>query len=270
MKDHQLSPEDEQRIENELKALNLELNFGATHFHASDDAPPELIGRFLDNVTRFHEAKARGELVPIHRFAKIGKLPPADALQESELEPRIQALLHKLTSRSVMIDRPAHLSARDYYRFLTEEFLNELIPDQFVPGMINGFVYNELRHDSPAFICDHVEETLLDLLHLESEFRGEWISKHCRNQTKAISKAEALKSIHRFRARYRAITLLAFQPAQILPTHDALYLFFGIAWEGLPAKGGEPERYEGPGVSQIAWEEGEWRVEGIMMPGFAF
>jgi hypothetical protein len=167
MEDHQLSPEDEQRLENELKALNLELNHGLTHFFAADDAPPELVGQFLDNVAKFHEAQARGELVPIRQFAKIGKLPAADALDESELEPHIGALLRQLEAGDVAIDRPEHLSARGYYRFLTEEFLEHQITNH-------------------------------------------------------------------------------------------------------PVKGGEPERYKGLGISQVAWEEGEWRVQGLMMPGFEF
>jgi hypothetical protein len=270
MEDHQLSPEEEQRIENELKALNLELKHGLTHFFAADDAPPELVGQFLDNVAKFHEAQARGELVPIRQYAKIGNLPPADTLDESELEPHIDALLRQLEVRGVAIDRPEHLSARGYYRFLTDEFLEQQITNQPVPGMIHGFLYSELRHDGPEFIRDHVEETLLDLLNFDEEFRGEWISEHCRNQTEAITKAQALESIHIFRSRYRSITPIAFQPEEIKPTHDALYLLFGIAWEGHPVQGGEAECYEGLGISQVAWEEGEWRVQGLMMPGFEF
>lgn len=136
--------------------------------------------------------------------------------------------------------------------------------------MIHGFLYSKLRHDGPEFIRDHVEETLLGLLNLGEEFRGEWLSEHCRNQAQVITKAEALESIHIFRSRYESITLVAFQPQEVRQTHDAIYLFFGIAREGHPLRGGEPERYEGPGIGQVAWEDGEWRVQGLMMPGFEF
>ncbi|MCB9297601.1 MAG: hypothetical protein H6559_31415 [Lewinellaceae bacterium] len=46
-------------------------------------------------------------------------------------------------------------------------------------------------------------------------------------------------------------------------------MFFGIAWEGRPLQGGEPERYEGMGISQVDWEDG-WRVQGLLIPGFEF
>lgn len=270
MKDPKLTPEDEQRIENELKALNLELNHGATHFFASDDAPPELVSQFLDNVAQFEEAHAKGERVPVRQFAQIGPLPAAEELDEAELEPRIKALLGQLEAKGISIDRPEHLSARGYYHFLTEEFLKEEVTNCAVPGMIHGFLYSELRHDGPEFIRDRVEETLLDLLNLGGEFEGRWLSEHCRNQTEAITKAQALESIHLFRSRYASITPIAFQPQEARRTHDAMYLFFGIAWEGRPPNGGEPERHEGIGVSQVDWEDGEWRVQGLMMPGFEF
>ncbi|MCB0561923.1 MAG: hypothetical protein H6573_12215 [Lewinellaceae bacterium] len=270
MKDPQLTPEDEQRIENELKALNLELNHGATHFFASAAAPPELVSKFLDNVAKFEEAHAKGDLVSIRQFTQVENLPAADELDDSELEPRIETLLEQLEAKGIVIDRPEHLSARGYYRFLAEEFLQEKINNHAVPGMIHGFLYSELRHDGPEFIRDHVEETLLDLLNLGGDFQGEWLSEHCRNQAEAITKAEALESIHIFRSRYESITPVAFQPQEARRIYGAMYLFFGIAWEGRPLHGGEPERYEDMGISQVAWEDGEWRVQGLKIPGFEF
>lgn len=270
MKDPKLTPKDEQRIENELKALNLEINHGATHFFAADDAPPELVSQFLDNIAKFEEAHAKGERVPIRQFAEIGHLPAAAELDERELEPQIEALLEQLEAKGIAIDRPEHLSPRGYYHFLSEVFLEEEIPNHSVPGLIHGFLYDELRHDSPDFIRDHVEETLLDLLNLGGDFQGEWLSEHCRNQTDAITKAEALESIRIFRSKYESITPIAFQAQEVKPTHDAMYLFFGVAWEGRPLKGGAPERYEGMGISQVDWEDGEWRVQGLKIPGFEF
>ncbi len=136
--------------------------------------------------------------------------------------------------------------------------------------MIQGFIYSEFRHDGPEFIREHVEETLLDLLNLEKDFRGEWLSENCRNEKACITKAEALESIRRFRSRYRSITPVAFRPEDIRTIDSAVYFFFGVAWEGHPVRGGAPVRYEDLGISQVAFEDGEWRVQGILMPGFTF
>lgn len=269
MEDPKLTPEDELRLENELKALNLELNYDATNF-ISDDAPPELISMFLDNVARFEEAHANAQGVPIREFAGIGDLPPSEEVPEDELEAHIEGLLEQLIKSGILIDRPEHLSPRGYYRFLAEEFLDQEVTDYSAPGHIHGFIYSELRHDGPEFIREHVEETLLDLLNLGHEFEGKWISEHCRDQKNAIGRDEVLRRIHAFRARYAEIKPIAFQPEEVRQTEAGMYFFFLIAWEGTPAQGGEPERYEGLGVSQVGWEEGEWLVQGIMMPGFEF
>lgn len=269
-KDPELTPEEELRIENELKALNLELTHGAMHFHSSKDLPPEILSAFLDNVTQFENANADGKTVPIQAFAKIESLPPTADLDEDEAERHIEALLEQLMGAGVAIDRPDHLNARGYYHFLRDVLLKHEIPDYQVPGMIHGFIYSEFVHDGPEFIEVHVEETLLDLLHLSSPFEGEWLSEHCRNQTEAISREEALASINGFRSKYSEIKPIAFRPEEIKQTHDGMYLLFLIKWSGTPADGGEEEAYEGLGVSQVDFEDGEWLVQGICMPGFEF
>jgi hypothetical protein len=269
MEESKLTPEDELRLENELKALDLEITHGATNFIA-DDAPPELVKMFLDNVAKFEAAHADAKLVPLRQLLQIEGLPPTMEVPEDELETHIESVLALLEKHGIVIDRPEHLSPRGYYHFLAEEFLDHEVTDYSAPGMIQAFSYDEFRHDGPEFIREHVEETLLDLLNLGQEFEGKWISEHCRDQTNAIDRAEVLRRIQAFRARYATIVPIAFQPEGVQRTEAGMYFFFLIAWEGTPAAGGEPERYEGPGVSQIDWEEGEWLVQGIMMPGFEF
>ena len=48
-----------------------------------------------------------------------------------------------------------------------------------------------------------------------------------------------------------------------------MYLIFGIAWEAVPVIG-EKETHEGMGICQLGWEDGEWMVQGVNMPGFSF
>ncbi len=269
MKDPQLTPEEEKRAENEIKALKLDLEYGGESFIA-DDAPPELVSRFLDEVARFEALHAEGKTVPIHQFAGISDWPSADELDEAGLEEQIRKIQEQLEAAGIIVDRPDHLSPRGFYRFLAGEFLSQQVVEQAPPGGIHVFSYSDFHHDGPEFIRDHVEETLLDLLNLEKEFEGAWLSETCRSTTEAMSKAEVLERIHSFRAQHSNIVPVAFQPQEVRPTEVGMYFFFLIAWEGTPAGGGEAQRHEGPGVSQIGFQNGEWWVEGIMMPGFEF
>lgn len=269
MEEPKLTPDEELRMENELKALDLELTYGATNF-ISGDLPPEITKMFLENVANFEAAQADARMVPVREFAGIPEMPPYNEVAEDDLESHIQTLLEQLEAAGVVIDRPEHLRPRGYYRFLTEEFLNAEMTDYTAPGMIHGFSYSDYRHDGPEFIREHVEETLLELLNLNRDVEGEWISETCRDQSEAISKAEVMQRIHIFRSKYTEIKPIAFREQQVQRTEVGMYFFFLVAWEGTPIHGGEAEHHEGLGVSQIEYEDGEWMVQGIMMPGFEF
>lgn len=98
----QLSPEEALRADNEIKSLNLELKYGALHSHISEDAPPELIGRWLDNVTSYEEQYAKAEKVTIHEFVGKPVLQKVSSLKDSELESEIKRLTAVLEKHFVM------------------------------------------------------------------------------------------------------------------------------------------------------------------------
>ncbi|MEZ4960458.1 MAG: hypothetical protein R2830_11630 [Saprospiraceae bacterium] len=268
MEENKLTPEEEQRIENELKALDLELTFGADTF-ISGDAPPEVISQWLDNVKNYEAQYANATKVPVYDFIGQPDIVPPDKLKEDEIEPAIEQLLKRLEEKCVLIDRPEHLSPQDYYRFLTEDFMQHPMTDHAAPGMMHFFSYDEFHHDGPEFIKDHVSDFLLDLLNLDHDFEGAWLSENCRDDLHAISRTEVLLRCNAFRAQHRELKPLAFQPENAQVHDGTMYLIFGIAWEAAPVIG-EKKTHEGMGICQLGWEDGEWMVQGVNMPGFSF
>lgn len=269
MEENQLTPEEEQRIENELKALDLELSFGA-QMHIGSDAPPEIVSQWLDNVKKYEEQYADAPKVPVYEFIGKPEIKPADSLIAAELEPEIERLQKLLEEKGVLIDRPEHLSPKRYYRFLTDEFMEHPMTNHSAPGMMHFFNYDEFHHDGPEFIKAHVSDFLLDLLDLGHDFEGLWLSNNCRDDHNAITKKEVMLRCNTFRAMHRELKPIAFQPDKAETHSGTMYLFFGIAWEGIPASGGEKQHHEGLGICQLGWEGEEWLVQGVTMPGFAF
>jgi hypothetical protein len=269
MEENSLTPDEEQRIENELKALDLELTYGA-QMHVEGDAPPEIISQWLDNVKKYEEQYAHASKVPVHEFIGKPELKPAAGLKEEELEPEIERLLKLFEEKSVLIDRPEHLSPERYYRFLTEEFMQHPMTNHSAPGMAHFFNYDEFHRDGPEFIKEHVSDFLLDLLNLDHEFEGLWLSENCRDDRLSITKEEVMKRCNTFRTLHREMKPIAFQPEKAEVHSGAMYLFFGVAWEGMAAGSGEKEHHEGLGICQLGWEEGEWLIQGVNMPGFSF
>ncbi len=268
MEENKLSPEEEKGIENALKALDLELTFGANTF-ISEDAPPEIINQWLDNVKNYEQQYANVSKVSVYQFIGQPDIPSTGSLKEEELEPAIERLLNLLEEKCVLIDRPKHLSPRGYYYFLTEEFLQHPMTDYSAPGMMHFFNYHEFHHDGPEFIKEHVSDFLLDLLNLGHEFEGVWLSENCRDDHDAITRSEVMLRCNTFRAMHRELKPLAFQPENAQIHDGTMYLFFGIAWEATPLNG-EKQKHEGLGICQLGWEGGEWLVQGLNMPGFAF
>lgn len=270
-KPEHLSPEEELQADNEIKSLNLELRYGALHTQIGEDAPPELVSQWLDNVTGYEEKYAKAEKISIHEFIGKPTLRPVSAIENDEFESEIDRLTNLLQEHFVMTGRPEHLSPKGYYRFLSEEFMQHGMTNFSAPGMVHYFAYDEFHRDGPAFIQAHVGDFIQDLMSLERPYEGIWLSEHLRDDYNEITKAEALERIHIFRASYRKIEFGKFVPIKLEATPTGMFFLFQAEWFGTPVREGRAqEHHEGLGVIQLDFENGDWLVQGVMMPGFKF
>ncbi|MEM1328890.1 MAG: hypothetical protein AAGI23_23230 [Bacteroidota bacterium] len=272
MPDKNKPTNDEQlRLENEIQKINLEINLeinhGAEEFFVADDLPPDMEKTFLDNVTKFEEQYAKGDTISVHEFIGSPNAPNKGEVEDFETE--IERILKLLEEKGVTIDRPDHLTPIGYYNFLTTDLFEHQMMNVRIPGMIYGFIYDEFRHDGPSFIEDHVEEFLGKLLTLDKPFEYEWLSETCRGSKDQMTKEEVLECIHHFRAQFDELTPVAFKKLDMQFHNGFMYFFFGIAWEG-KRPNGETVSFEDGGISQLFFEDGEWMLQGIQMPGFQF
>lgn len=185
------TPEEQLRADNEIMALSLELSHGAIT-HISDDAPPEMVNAWLQNVAAY-EAQHQ-EVPPITVYERIGR--PAFALRASKF--------------------------------------------------------------------------LLDLFNLKQPYAGIWLSENLRDDQDCITKDTAIRRIQQFRDGYREIKPIGFKPQEVLNSEHGTHLMFSVCWEGQPIDGAQRERHEGLGVIQMGYEEKQWLVQGVQMPGFKF
>ena len=267
----QLSPKEDLQADNAIKALNLELKYGAFHAHISDDAPPEIISQWLDNVTNYEDQYAKAGQITIHAFIGKPAVRPGSEISKTELEPEIERLMTLLEEHCVMTVRPAHLNPKAFYRFLSEEFMQHQMTNYTAPGMVHFFPYEEFHRDGPEFMEAHVGDFIQDLMALDRPYEGLWLSENLRDDQHLISKAEAFDRINTFRSSYQKIELGAFTPIKLETPPNGIYFIFEGEWFGTPLlKGGELEHHEGPGVIQLGFEDGDWLVQGVMMPGFKF
>lgn len=264
-----LTPEESLHAENELKALHLELQHGASTFIA-DGAPPELIAAWLDNVTVYEDQYQDAARISVFDFLGRPVFATPDLLEAGTRPGEIERLTQLLETKGILVLRPDYVNDEGYYQFLITDVLSHEIPDLHLPGMVTVLDYEEFHPNHPEIIRLHAEEFLLDLLNLARPYEGLWLSEHLRNDTDTITKGQALQTIEAFRAAYREIVPIGFSPRQTLNEEHGTFFLFGICWEGLPQSGGARERHEDIGVIQMGYEEKVWLVQGVSMPGFKF
>jgi len=265
----ELSAEEQLRADNEIMAMSLELSHGGMT-HISDDAPPELVNAWLKNVTAYEAQHQNAPLIAV--FDCIGRpaFATPELLEASTLPGEIERLEEILHTHGLIVIRPDYVDDDTFYTFLVTELFAHEIPNLRLPGMITMLDYEEFHPNHPEIIRQNVSEFLLDLLNIEQPYTASWLSDHLRDDQNCIDKETALARIQAFRDRYKTIKPIGFNPEEVLNTEHGTHLMFGICWEGQPVEGGKKEHHEGLGVVQLGYEDKEWLVQGVQMPGFKF
>lgn len=273
MSKEKLTPEEELRIQNEIEALKLEMNHGAKTF-ISDEAPPEIIEQWLKQVSEFENMSMNGELISIKEYIGVDAMPQelneVEKIDKKELKKTIAQFEELLGKKRIVIDRPEHLTDIGWYHFLVTDFFPHEIVNFSAPNYVNHLNYDDFRHDGINFIMNHAQDVIEDIIDLSRPYEGVWLSDPCRSDQEMVSQSVIIDKINAFRAQYDEIDPIAFEIDGLEPHPTAMYVLFGIKWDGIRAQSRETEEYEGVGICQMTFDGEEWLVEGGMMPGFEF
>ena len=265
----ELTPEEQLRADNEIMALSLELSHGAIT-HISDDAPPEMVNAWLQNVAAY-EAQHQ-EVPPITVYERIGRPAFAlrDLLEASTLPGELDRLNIILEEHGIVVLQPDYVDDEKFYQFMVTEVFAHEVPNLVLPGMITVIDYEEFHPNHHEIIALRASKFLLDLFNLKQPYAGIWLSENLRDDQNCITKDTAIRRIQQFRDGYREIKPIGFKPQEVLNSEHGTHLMFSICWEGQPIDGAQRERHEGLGVIQMGYEEKQWLVQGVQMPGFKF
>ena len=268
-KDDYLTPDEKLNLENEMRALNLELNYGAQHFSSGKLSPQET-KEWLDLVEEREAKFQAAKKIPIYELIGKPKFIPADTIADEDLEASVKEIETLLEEHQVLIVHPEYLPMRAWYRFLVEDFFEHKVSSYRAPTIFHTYSYEEFRHDGPEFARMHAQDAIEDILDLSMEYEGLWLTDPCRSDRIMVPQSEIFKKVEAFRSKYQKIIPIGFSPMEFKSGGPSMFFVFGIEWDGILAGSGEKEHYEGMGICQMAWEEGEWMVQGVDMPGFKF
>lgn len=264
----ELSPEEELNAENEMELLRLNLEYGAQSF-IDDDAPPELVSMFLDQIRAFENRFKNGsDMTTIRESLGEGfTFVATEDIRDDQMEDAIEELLEALDESGIMIDRPEHLTARQYHHFLTHEFLDQAIMDNRPPGFIAGYIYDEIHMDDPKFIVENAESEILNILNTALEYDHMHIAEEVEIHGEPCDFLDLLDEIYAFRHFHRKISdvELALEnvheksPNERLVTFDLSYKSTNYLEE--------QRKFEGYCIVHMILDHRDWCVRHLVFPG---
>ena len=264
----ELTPEEEQRAENEITAALFDAEHGSIT-HLAEDLPPDVLKQFLANVKAF-EAQA-GNTVTVRSLLPAGATWPDGTQIQSVAagEAAITQVEELLRAHRIHLERPQHLSPAGYYYFLTVDLMEHHVvpPAEDMQLLIR---YDDIRQDGPIFMADVAEQFLMMLFDLNQPFDPAIFADRVRLGPEVVDPERALRAVQGWQGRFQSITPGACYPGDPLRGPDgATYFQCEVAYTTVDVDG-NAETHNGPGVIQLGMNPGErfWRVAGAALPGF--
>lgn len=127
----------EERISRLRKRLD-ELSGGeALHFE-NENAPPEIIEKFLRDVVQYEEEDMG--LVPVVKLPPL-EFPGLDDLSDKEVHDLLWQKIHELAARRIFLEQTDHLSDRELYEVLCSSEMRECSTQAIGP---NGAIHFDI------------------------------------------------------------------------------------------------------------------------------
>jgi hypothetical protein len=139
-----------QRALNDQKRKDLEEKYGARFSFDDSDAPPEIIGEWLDTVEEFERQFQAAGKTTVRAYAGNPDYAPPSSLPPGQIPRELRRLIDHLGAHAVAVHFDRTVPPAEAYRFIVEELFNMEIDDVRVAGMTHSFVYEDFHPDPEA------------------------------------------------------------------------------------------------------------------------
>lgn len=163
-----LSPDDNIKLDNQIKRLLLESKGGTFH-NTNEEIPPEIEKQWLDQIAMFEENFANAKQCTVYELIGSPAIKSGDEIPDDEIDKELDALLQMLVSKGIKFSALAEYdnAGRLFYKFITEVLFNEITEDFILPGGFRCYTYEEFVPNHIYDITYHTNN-LIDYL-----FKGE-------------------------------------------------------------------------------------------------
>lgn len=142
-----LDPEEDLRMDNKIKRLELELK-GAKFVEHNPDGiqlPAEIEAQMLDQILAFEKLKDDAKEIEIYQFLGKPKFRKIDTLSSEEIIIETERLIKLMAEKGIYLTSVEEIEEEVMYRFITEEFFYKMTLDMPIKGFIRHFLYEEFH-----------------------------------------------------------------------------------------------------------------------------
>ena len=264
-----LSPEEQREIDNKISAALFDAEMNA-HSYVAPNANPAVIDSFFDDI-RAIEAAADAPARSVGSLIALEDLPDPDQLvDEADASAAVKELLRRLSDACILLDdRPYHLSAKGFYRWLR---LYLYSPRSGMLRAGNGwysqFNYAGLEPRSPQNMATALDVFFQSLFDLRREMDCWMLAGATYEGMESVPPPQQSRYLRNWRASFRSLEWLSFTP--LLPSkwrEMRATLPFEISYRGR-TEDRHPVDYSGGGRALLAYEDPYWNIVAISFPGF--
>ncbi len=139
-----LNREEKLEVKNEILKMKMMLENGAKFGEGGEKASTEIENEFLNYIMAFERQAANPKYIKLYdKIRRPVHFIPVAEVADEEIEEEWEALSDFMRNYGVSLDVCSpNVSARELYRFATEELFNGQVNDMNVPGMMSCYTYD--------------------------------------------------------------------------------------------------------------------------------
>ena len=273
MENNNLNKQEQLKAENDFLKMKIMLEHGANFYTPSDENTylnPEIENQFLNNIIEFEKQFQQRKTITV--FDKIRRpkhFKPVNEIPDDAINAEWDALLEYMQQYGIDLSACSpKVTAKELYRFTTDELFKHETDDINIPGMVSCFIYDEFypdyEYDNTRYAIDDCIETILCKEPLE--FTPWFAKENIRlNRQAKLNQDELKEVVNTFKQKFNDIELkeisdvacnLQQENCTITGFHETILLFDNV-----------PVTVKGNWLVQFAWDHGFWCIVNVQIEG---
>jgi len=253
-----LDPEEDLKMDNKIKRLELELKGAKFIEHNPDgiELPPEIEAQMLDQILQFEKMKNDAKEVEIYEFIGKPKFKKIETLTTEEIILEKERLLNLMSKKGVVLVSLSPQEDKEMYRFITEEFFSKTMLNMPIKGFIRHFVYEEYYPNEELNVGKLIE------VFFHSYFRDENDSM----PIQLLCRKEIIPYLENFRKLYANFELKEINIQSILLKKIKGEVNVQLSVEAFLDNSHKTHQYSGEIKVEVRKRQGIWQISHVEFP----